>query len=86
MLPGIVDTTADCHIGIEFAPNYLGVLEEVNFFMGYFDVTLIVDQLHIQASSDNFNQDIVTLHIVGEEAHEGWNYFDMKETTFYEEN
>ena len=85
-LPGIGNTGEFCHIGVEFSPGYLGVLNEVNFFMDYFNVDYIVNKLHIQASSDDFVEEIVDLIVVGEEAHEGWNYYVMEDTVYFEEN
>ena len=49
-LPGIKNTEELCYVGIEFSLNYLGGLNEVNFFMDYFNVDYIVNKLHIQAS------------------------------------
>ena len=85
-LPAIQNTEALCYVGIEFSSGYLGVLNEVNFFLDYFDTDYIVNKLHVQASSDNFASDIIDLVIVGEDAHEGWNYFDMEDTVYFEEN
>ena len=48
--------------------------------MDEYDTTIIVDHLKIEASSDNFVSSIETLVTVGEEVHEGWNYYDLTES------
>lgn len=75
--PGISGSASGCFVGVQFASGYRGVLKEVSFFLNYFNVNKIVDNLVFQASSDNFASDVVDLQLVGEEAHEGWNYYDL---------
>ena len=48
--------------------------------MDYFNVNKIVDQLRFEASTDNFVSDIQEILVVGEEAHEGWNYYALNST------
>lgn len=40
-------------------------------------MTNISGGLRIEGSSDNFDADIEILAEVGEEVHEGWNYYDL---------
>mmetsp|Transcript_13355 Transcript_13355/g.16918 ORF Transcript_13355/g.16918 Transcript_13355/m.16918 type:complete len:105 (+) Transcript_13355:1555-1869(+) len=44
-LPSIQGSSANCHVGIKFAKNYKGVLQEMSFFLDYFNTGLIVDKL-----------------------------------------
>ena len=76
-LPGLSATAAGCYIGIELATGYVGVLNELNFFLDYFNTNRIVNNLKFEASTDKFVSDIVEILVVGEEAHEGWNYYDL---------
>lgn len=79
-LPGLHGTSANCHVGVQFADGFIGVLQELSFFLDYFNVNTIVDQLRFEASSDNFVSDIQEILVVGEEAHEGWNYYALNST------
>lgn len=79
ILPSIQSSSADCYVGIQFPNGYVGVVNEVSFFLDEFDVDFIVDKLFIEASSDNFVDSIETLIEVAEEAHEGWNYYSVEE-------
>ena len=79
ILPSITDSTADCFVGIKFPLGYVGAMNEISFFLDEFYSGHIVNKLVIQASSDNFVESIETLIEVSEEAHEGWNYYDLTE-------
>ena len=59
----------------------IGVLEEVKFFIDYFsDKSLYNDNLKLQGSNVGFDNeaDIITIHTIGAELHEGWNYYNLK--------
>ena len=76
ILPAIGTSTANCYIGARYSTGYVGVINEIAIFMDIFDSTTIVDQLIIEASSDNFAT-TVELTVIGEEIHEGWNYYEL---------
>ena len=79
ILPTIADSEADCYVGIQMPTGYVGVVNEISFFLDEFDTGNIYDRLFIEASSDNFvDVDAIALLVaVSEEAHEGWNYYDL---------
>ena len=79
ILPSISSTSADCYVGIQFPTGYVGVVNEVSFFLDEFSVENIVDHLLIEASSDNFDTSVELLVEVSEEAHEGWNYYSVED-------
>lgn len=79
VLPSIDSSSAGCYVGIQFPTGYVGVLNEISFFLDEFSQGNIVDQLKIQASDDNFSSSIIDLVLVSEEAHEGWNYYSMSD-------
>lgn len=79
ILPAISGSSANCYVGIKFPTNYVGVLNEISFFLDEFNQDKIVDYLTIEASTDNFVESIELLVEVSEEAHEGWNYYDLTE-------
>ena len=77
ILPSIHDSSAGCFVGIQFPTGYVGAVNEVSFFLDEFNRETIVDHLFIEASTDNFVSSVVGLDAVSEEAHEGWNYYDL---------
>ncbi len=81
ILPSIQDSTNGCFVGVQFGAGYVGVVNEVSFFLDEFNVDLVVDHLQIQGSTDNFVSSIETLVTVGLEAHEGWNFYDLTESS-----
>ena len=58
----------------------------MSFFLDYFPSEQFANLLHIQASSDGFSSEVVDLILVGQEAHEGWNSYNMEETQYFEQN
>ena len=78
-LPAVSNSDIECYIGIKFAKNYVGVVDELSFFLDYFDMAAINATLKFQGSNDAFVSEIIDLVVIGDEAHEGWNYYDMKE-------
>ena len=67
-----------CFVGIQFPQDYVGVVNEVSFFLDDFDSEKIIDELIIEASSDNFAS-VEELAIVSVEVHEGWNYYNVED-------
>lgn len=85
ILPGIRNTDDSCYVGVKFPDNYVGIVNEISFFLDEFDPSMIVDSLFIEASTDNFNSSIEQLVAVSIEAHEGWNYYDLTELSISSE-
>ena len=82
-VPGITNSGANCFVGVEFERFNVGVVEEFRFFMDYFgNKELYVGNLVFQGSNDGFDLDINDLLVVGEELHEGWNYYDLDKPDF----
>jgi hypothetical protein len=81
ILPSIQGSSEGCFVGIQFPTGYVGAINEVSFFLDEFSRDTIVDHLFIEASTDNFISSVVGLVSVSEEAHEGWNSYEMKEYT-----
>jgi hypothetical protein len=81
ILPSIQDSSEGCFVGIQFPTGYVGAINEISFFLDEFSRETIVDHLFIEASTDNFVSSVVGLVSVSEEAHEGWNYYDLQEYT-----
>jgi hypothetical protein len=52
----------------------VGVISQVKFFMNVFTKPTYSGYLKFQGSSDNITY--TTLFTVGDEIHEGWNYYD----------
>ena len=67
------DSGAQCNFGTYFKPGYIGVVREVKYFMNRFTKTNIVGKLLFQGSNDGTTY--TTIFTVGEEIHEGWNYY-----------
>jgi hypothetical protein len=82
ILPSIQGSQASCFVGIQFPTGYVGVVNEISFFLDQFSKLDIHDRLFIEGSSDNFVDNIELLVAVSEEVHEGWNYYDLTELDF----
>jgi hypothetical protein len=52
-------------------------VNEISFFLDEFDPARIIGNLFIEASTENVDASFETLVTVSEEAHEGWNYYDL---------
>lgn len=72
-LNGWTDNGLNCFFGTAFKPGYIGVIKEVKYFMNRFTRANIVNNLRFQGSNDGVTYDDVFL--VGQEIHEGWNYY-----------
>jgi IPT/TIG domain len=69
---GWTSSAKNCYFGTAFRAGYVGVINEVKYFMSRFIRPRFVGQLKFQGSQDGSTwTDIFT---VGEEIHEGWNY------------
>lgn len=69
---GWTSNTKNCFFGTSFRVGYVGVLNEVKYFMNRFLKAKFVGLLKFQGSKDGITYtDIFT---VGQEIHEGWNY------------
>ncbi|TNV88229.1 hypothetical protein FGO68_gene13028 [Halteria grandinella] len=69
-------TSATCFIGTAFKQGYIGVINEVSIFMNRFVKDKYVDKLVFQGSNDNVTYK--DLFVVGQEIHEGWNYYNFE--------
>ena len=81
-LPGPTSTGSNCYMGTMFEGDATGFLTEVRFFMSYFsDIDVYNTKLMFQGSNDGFANplDITTIFTVGEELHEGRNYYKFQE-------
>jgi hypothetical protein len=74
---GWSSATKNCFFGTQFRAGYIGVINEVKFFMSRFTRSRYVGQLKFQGSANGAEwTDIFT---VGQEIHEGWNYYNFEE-------
>lgn len=73
---GWTDTMINCYFGTSFKEGYVGVLREVKYFMNRFVRTNLVGKLQFQGSNDGVSY--TTIFTVGEEIHEGWNYYNYQ--------
>ena len=64
-----------CSFGTAFRSGYVGILSEVKFFMNRFYKPNFVGRLFFQGSKDG--KTYTTIFTVGQEIHEGWNYYDF---------
>jgi hypothetical protein len=69
------DTTSKCFFGTAFRAGYVGVINEVKYFMTSFNRNNFVGKLLFQGSKDNVTW--TTIFTVGQEIHEGWNYYNF---------
>ena len=55
-LPAIqYNSGENCELGIKFAKDYVGELNELGIFMDWFDEGLIIDNLKLEGSNDDFS-------------------------------
>ena len=82
-MPGVISTSAGCYAGVTFGYFKTGIVEEVRFFMDYFnDKYERYDGLLIfQGSNDDFVT-TVDIFTVGAEIHEGWNSYQVNKSNF----
>ena len=82
-VPGLTGTSANCYAGVTFGYLKTGIIEEVRFFMDYFnDKYDRYDGLLIfQGSNDDFVT-TVDIFTVGAEIHEGWNSYKVNKSNF----
>ena len=81
-VPGASGSAANCYIGAKFTDGFVGILDEMRFFMDYFPSKATFEgNLIFQGSNDDFStvNDIVT---IDSSLHEGWNYFDLSKETY----
>jgi hypothetical protein len=85
-LPGVSNSGSNCYIGTKFEGDddnyYVGKLSEVRFFIDWFaDKAVYIDNLVLQGSNTGFTDTdtITTIMSVGDELHEGWNYYKFGE-------
>ena len=85
-VPGPTGTGSNCYIGTMFEGDatsyFVGFLTEVRFFMEYFpNKSVYSGKLTFQGSNVGFDNaaDIVDILTVGEELHEGRNYYKFQE-------
>ena len=71
---GVTDMSSNCFFGTSFKPGYIGLLREVKYFMNRFSRKTFVGNLMFQGSFDGVNY--TNIFVVGEEIHEGWNYYE----------
>lgn len=77
-VPGLSNSGSNCSVGAKFASGFVGILDEMRFFMDYFPSKSVYDgNLKFQGSNDDFVADINDIVIVDANLHEGWNYFDL---------
>jgi hypothetical protein len=74
---GWTDPSTSCHFGTAFRNNYVGVINEVKYFMNRFDKFDYDGELKFQGSSTGYPNSWLTLFTVGKEIHEGWNYYNF---------
>ena len=72
---GYTDSTSACSFGMNFDTNFVGVVSQVKFFMSTFVKSTYSGKLAFQYSSDGISY--TTQFTVGNEIHEGWNYYDL---------
>ncbi len=71
------DQAANCNFGTVFKPGHIGYLREVKYFMNRFTRANIVTKMFFQGSNDGTTY--TTLFTIGEEIHEGWNYYTFEQ-------
>lgn len=70
ILPTISWANDDCHVGITLPEGYVGLVDEVSFFLNRREENRHPGHLFIEGSSDNFVTS-ETLATVKDEVHEG---------------
>ncbi|CDW80878.1 ipt tig domain containing protein [Stylonychia lemnae] len=75
--PYIDSVSSNCYFGISFAEGHVGQISEVKYFMPVFVKANFVGNLKFQGSEDGLTY--TDIFIVGQEIHEGWNYYSYKD-------
>lgn len=70
---GFTDVVKNCYFGTAFRVGYVGLVNEVKFFMTRFTRSNFVNRLVFQGSMDGKTYN--NIFTVGQEIHEGWNYY-----------
>ena len=72
------------YVGIKFDDEKKGILDEIRFFMDYFNGNYerYNGKLKFQGSNDDFVSEIEDIVIVGNEVHEGWNSYPLEKPDF----
>jgi len=82
-IPGSTNTGSNCYIGTVFTEGFVGHITELRFFMDFFtDRDARINYLKLQGSDLPFEDVLATIEeivLVGEEIHEGWNYYDLSD-------
>jgi len=71
------DTAGNCFFGTAFRAGYIGVLNEVKYFMSRFVKANFENKLRFEGSMTGASGTWVTIFTVGREIHEGWNYHNF---------
>ena len=71
------DTSIPCSVGMSFKENYVGVLDQVKYFLGEGEKSVFIDNLVFQGSNDGTNY--ADIFSADGDAHEGWNYVEFSE-------
>jgi hypothetical protein len=66
----------DCYFGTYFREGYIGFIVEARYFMNRFTRSNFVGNLRLEGSQDGLTY--TTIFTVGEEIHEGWNYYTFE--------
>lgn len=76
------DSSANCHVGMEFREGFVGMISQVKFFMAnILDKSIFAENLKFEGSSDGATYE--TLFTVDKKIHEGWNYHSWPEAAQY---
>jgi hypothetical protein len=82
-VPGPSDSGANCYIGTSFTDGFKGYITEFRFFMDFYsDRDARIGHLKFQGSDLPFDDALAVIEdivVVGEEIHEGWNYYDLSD-------
>ncbi|TNV88211.1 hypothetical protein FGO68_gene8985 [Halteria grandinella] len=70
---GWTDTAKNCYFGTAFKTGYIGVINEVKYFMSRFTKVDFVGKLRFEGAQSSAGP-WETIFTVGQEIHEGWNY------------
>jgi hypothetical protein len=69
------DSSSDCNLGMEFKEGFVGLLNQVKYFLGEGDHASLSGNLIFQGSNDGVTYtDIFTADDL---VHEGWNYVEF---------
>ena len=81
---GIENSGANCFVGLQFRGDHKAIMTDVRIFMTEFpDKDKYVGKLKFQGTNrsvyDPSNNEFDDLFVVGEELHEGWNYYKLSD-------